>query len=1422
MSSVDSRIVTMKFDNAQFEKGASTTMSTLDKLKASLNFTGATKGLTAVQGAIDKVDLHGMEGGITRISGAFVALGTVAVTALSNITSKAMEVGSTLVQQLTGIQAMQDGFSDYELKVGATQTIMSGTGEDIATVTKYLKELDTYADQTIYNLRDMTGNLSKFTNAGVKLPVAVEAMKGIGNLAARSGANSQQAAQAMYNFGQAIGEGSLKLMDWNSIEIADMGTIEFKQQLIDTAVAMGTLKKAGDGVYKTLEGTKVTTKTFQTTLKDGWATAEVLTETLGRYADETEGIGKKSFKSAKDVKTFSMMMETLKAAAGTGWTDTFETVIGNLPEATELWTGLTNAIGGFIGASADARNKVLGDWKELGGRTAAIEGIKNVFEAIGAVLKPIKDAFRDIFPAKTGKQLYDATIAFRNFTEHLKIGKDTAENLKRTFRGVFAVFSIVWTVIKAVAGAFGQMFAAISSAVAGGGGGLTTITANIGDVIAGFDSFLKKTDIVAKSLGAVGKAIGTVIGFLIQLAKSFTSLFTGETTPFLDSLIARFEAAGPIIDKLKQGIKDFVNTVKGIASTVASAFGFGEEAEKSSGGLQAINDSLGETTSLIDKLKAAWDKFITSFVSLKKSEQPVMEGLKERLGGFLETLKEAFGNIGLQDVLSIINTLIFGGFIKTLRDFVKSISGMANGVSDVLGAVTDNLKAMQKEVKAKALLKIAIGLLLLAAAVVILSQIDPMDLAKGIVAVALMMKIMTKALAELDEEVEKGSSKEAIAGGARLVLMAGAIVLLGLAMIAFAAALKIIGSIPLAELAKGVGTIIIIMGVLVGAAKLFEMSGGAASLLQASTSLLILSVALLALAGALLLWDQLDATTVLDSIWKVALVLGVLSGVMQLFPKKGQLVKAAVSIFILALALNLLALALKQIDSISAGGLIKSITAIAAALVILVAAVLLMNVAKSGAKNMVIVSASLMVLAVALKLLSTIPWQGLLIALGAIAGVFVILGLAGLILGPLTPVILLLAAALGILGLAMMAIGAGFALFAAGLVALAALGTPALLALINLLPVVGAQIGLAIAAWAKVIGDAAPVIGEAIYKLIMAIIDTVKKLLPEIPPLMKAMLDTFLKVMKDAVPRLADAALNWLVKILESISRNIYRITTVTIEIITKFLKGLNDGLPQLVDQGVALIVTWLDSVSSRENVKKITDAAFDAIDNFANGVMDAIEDPENQKQFKETGRRMGGLLVDGLKAGLTSGAALGGLWGAGGALIRAIKGGAEEEGEISSPSKVFFRMGKDIDQGLANGLVAYSDIAVDAGQGVAKDTIDVMKSTMAKVSDAISDDINMNPVITPVLDLTQFREDVARMGTALDARTMANVSLRQAASIANERGLTQAPTDAPFQPQASVIQFEQNNYSPKALSPADIYRQTKNQLSLAKEALSV
>ena len=252
----------------------------LDKVKAKMGFPEAKSAFAELNAADDKVNFADAAGAVEGITSKFGAMQIAGVTAFATIVSKATAGLSTLAGKVTGVQTIVEGFADYELKIGATQTIMAGTGEDIKTVTKYLKDLDIYADRTIYSLRDMTGNIGKFTNAGVKLPVAVDAMKGISNVAALSGANAGEAARAMYNLGQAIGQGTVRLMDWRSVELANMGTKEFKEELIKAALATGDLKKGADGLIRSSKGNVVNSKNFTSTLQDQWLTADALTNTL--------------------------------------------------------------------------------------------------------------------------------------------------------------------------------------------------------------------------------------------------------------------------------------------------------------------------------------------------------------------------------------------------------------------------------------------------------------------------------------------------------------------------------------------------------------------------------------------------------------------------------------------------------------------------------------------------------------------------------------------------------------------------------------------------------------------------------------------------------------------------------------------------------------------------------------------------------------------------------------------------------------------------------------------------------------------------------------------------------------------------------------------------------------------------------------
>lgn len=248
-TTIDQRVVEMRFDNKQFESNVSTTMSTLEKLKSKLNFTNSAKGLGAIGDYIKKIDFSGISSGVDVVQAKFSALEVIGVTALANITNSAVNAGKRMLNALT-IDPISTGFSEYELKMGSVQTIMAGTGEKLEVINKYLEELNAYSDRTIYSFSDMTSSIGKFTNAGVNLKDAVKAIQGVSNVAAISGANADEASRAMYNFAQALSVGSVKLIDWKSIENANMATVAFKDELIKTATEIGTLVKVGEQ-YKT-------------------------------------------------------------------------------------------------------------------------------------------------------------------------------------------------------------------------------------------------------------------------------------------------------------------------------------------------------------------------------------------------------------------------------------------------------------------------------------------------------------------------------------------------------------------------------------------------------------------------------------------------------------------------------------------------------------------------------------------------------------------------------------------------------------------------------------------------------------------------------------------------------------------------------------------------------------------------------------------------------------------------------------------------------------------------------------------------------------------------------------------------------------------------------------------------------------------
>ena len=397
-TSIDQHVVEMRFDNKHFESNVATTMSTLDKLKHALHLDGASKGLENVNTAAKKVDMNGLSSGVETVRAKFSALEVIAVTALANITNSAVNAGKRIVSALT-IDPVKTGFQEYEMKMDSIKTIVNSTGRELKDVNKLLEELNEYSDQTIYSFRDMTQNIGKFTNAGVGLEDAVLAIKGISNEAAVSGASAAEASRAMYNFSQALSSGYVKLIDWKSIENANMATKEFKQQLIDTAVELGVVTKQGD-MYTTSSGKSFNaTKNFNDVLQEQWMTTDVLITTLGKYADANTDIGKKAFAAAQEVTKMTQMWDVLKETAQSGWARTWELIVGDLNSAKKIFTPLTNFFSGIIDAMSDARNRVLdialNFSKYWDGITSKIDNVKKAVDGVDKIADKLK-YFQDV------------------------------------------------------------------------------------------------------------------------------------------------------------------------------------------------------------------------------------------------------------------------------------------------------------------------------------------------------------------------------------------------------------------------------------------------------------------------------------------------------------------------------------------------------------------------------------------------------------------------------------------------------------------------------------------------------------------------------------------------------------------------------------------------------------------------------------------------------------------------------------------------------------------------------------------------------------------------------------------------------------------------------------------------------------------
>lgn len=384
---VDSRVVEMRFDNANFEKNTKQTISTIDRLMEKLQFKGAEKGFEKLDAAAKNVDFATMQTSLDRLESKFSSLNIVATTALVNITNKFVDAGEKLVKSLS-IDQVASGWDKYTEKTSNVQTIMNATGKSIDQVNGYLNKLMWYSDETSYSFSEMTSALSQMTAAGGNIDKMIPMIMGIANATADAGKTGFAFQSTIRNLTQSYSAGHLQLQDWKSLNLMGTATKALKQELIDTAVELGTLKKG-----------EVTIGTFESSLSKKWANTKVMENTFEKYASMMEAayemtqknkgmtssealeklsgqygeLAERAALAAQQATSFGQAIDSTKDAVSSKWMAVFETFFGNKEEATETWTELSDRLYDIFVPSIDGLNERLKDglnsgWEQLQGR----------------------------------------------------------------------------------------------------------------------------------------------------------------------------------------------------------------------------------------------------------------------------------------------------------------------------------------------------------------------------------------------------------------------------------------------------------------------------------------------------------------------------------------------------------------------------------------------------------------------------------------------------------------------------------------------------------------------------------------------------------------------------------------------------------------------------------------------------------------------------------------------------------------------------------------------------------------------------------------------------------------------------------------------------------------------------------------------
>lgn len=925
---IENQIVSMEFDNSRFEKNVRQSMQTIADLNESLKFEDASKGFKEIQKESEKVDFQKMRKSMEPLKLEFSALEIAATTAIANITNKLTNEVTKWGKMLT-IQMPQVGYSKYDQQIGAMQTLVNQTGMSIGQLEGKLEKLQQFSDETSYSFDEMMTALQTMVSSGGALDDGIELMMGLANATAYAGQNAQAFTHAARNLTQSYSMGYLTLMDWKSLELAKVNSKALIQTLIDTGEEMGRINKG-----------QVTLANFRDTLSKQWADREVMEEAFGRFAaisnealelinDETSGIETydealtalsknydgvyvKAARAAYEAKTFSEVVDYTKDALSTQWSTTFKFLIGNYEEAKNLWTGIADILYRAFVKPREETNAILKEWKELGGRTSLLKAFAAVLTNVMNITNAIKQGFREVFPRKTAAELAALTDKFAKFNEKLILSNKTLNYIKMGVSGVASIFKALGSVFKSLVNAImpaNMQFQSIGEAIGFVIAVVGTLLRRLAELISESDIISGIAFVISKAVKGLSVAVSLIVAGISALINAIKTSGFKVIATTSNTIRVVLEAIAGIIAAMVSGVKSLYKNVSnffillkrnGFFSKIGNAVlavvsAIGEGIMIMVGGIKAAISAIAlfiqkiKNMSWADKFKAIGDVFVKIKNSLselfKKTKLGDLFGDNDKKG---QKLAETFGEIK-NKILEFTGPLtaaklLAAALIVTLVGVASSLTKLLNGTTTLVTSAAGTLKTVRNIItktyaKNVGILNVAYAIGILAVSLKLLSTVPTVQLAS--VAGILTTLLVVIGLFNKFNTTIVTNPKDMVVNKFVQALMAFSGI--GVAMLAFAGALKIITTIPdeqiwdaiskLGMISVMVGGISLLLGWMSGWEK--EVKGGKTkptvnaikfALLMAtvSSSVLKLSQAVTSLAGV-------DSEQTVDIMLKVIL-----------------------------------------------------------------------------------------------------------------------------------------------------------------------------------------------------------------------------------------------------------------------------------------------------------------------------------------------------------------------------------------------------------------------------------------------------------------------------------------------------------------------------------------------------------------------